>query len=305
MRLEEEKGVSCNEAIDACEQLLEQKAKLEKDVPNLESRYNSLVAQIKQAASELEQTKRSIAQEEQRLSKIKAEFAKAERELVVVSKTMEREKKLVEKEVAECHRYANVTKEELVTAGEIKAEVEKHGFTLELMLDLSKEFVGYENARDELANNLKEYGSLNKSLEDLADRYDKEKKRVETEISSLESKKKELSSEAENLKYNISQYQSDLDGEHELRRFYRRYAGVSVLVDHLASWNQVFFIRCINPVLETARLFNSNSGNARFWTDKQPAVCPQCGFNNLVYDESIYHALNWQVGTPLKLNLGE
>ena len=42
----------------------------------------------------------------------------------------------------------------MVTAGRIKAEVESHGFTLELVLDLSKEFAGHKNAREKLAEGI-------------------------------------------------------------------------------------------------------------------------------------------------------
>jgi len=43
LRLEEEKGVSCTEALDACGKLQEQKTRLEREVPELEKRVESLV----------------------------------------------------------------------------------------------------------------------------------------------------------------------------------------------------------------------------------------------------------------------
>lgn len=47
LRLEEEKGLSCTEALDACEKLLEQKAKLEREVPDFEKRAEDLIQQDK------------------------------------------------------------------------------------------------------------------------------------------------------------------------------------------------------------------------------------------------------------------
>ena len=49
IRLEEEKGISCTEALDACEKLIKQKTKLEQEISALKQRSNDLLAQIKKA----------------------------------------------------------------------------------------------------------------------------------------------------------------------------------------------------------------------------------------------------------------
>ena len=59
LRLEEEKSVSCAEALGACKDLLEKKTKLERELPELEKRVESLVAQVKQANGEYEQVKKT------------------------------------------------------------------------------------------------------------------------------------------------------------------------------------------------------------------------------------------------------
>jgi len=305
IRLEEEKGISCTEALDACEELLEQKAKLEREVPDLEKRKGNLVAQIKQANTEYEQWKKEVAKARQELEQIRNEYVAAEKRLETFSKKAEKEKQRIGEEVQDCYQQANITKEEVLTAGKVKAEVERHGFTLELVLDLSKECAGHKNAREKLSEGLKEHGSLSKYLDNLHDEANKERARIMAEIAGLESRKKGLADENTRLENVISQLQADITGEETLRQFYHRYAGVSSLMEHLASWNQVFFVRCNNPVYALTGAFDASSGNAHFWTDKPPAMCPQCGYRHLLYDERIYQALNWSVGIPVKLNLGE
>ena len=217
------------------------------------------------------------------------------------NKKMEKEKQRIEKEVEDCYQQANVTREEVVTAGRMKAEVESHGFTLELVLDLSKDFAGHKNAREKLAEALKEHGSLNKYLDDLADWGNKEKAKVLAEITSLESEKKTLAGESGNMRNILSQLQADVAYEEELRRFYSRYWRMSVLIEELISWDKIFFVLCDNPFFKITSVADRKEGNAHFWTDKEPAMCPQCGYRKLVYDEKIYKALNWPIGAPYGL----
>jgi chromosome segregation ATPase len=301
IRLEEERGVSCAEALDACEELMKEEAKLEQELPALEKRIESLVAQIKQARSEYEQVKQTAEKAGQDLAEIRAECTAAEKKLDTFTKKMEKEKQRIGKEVEDCYQQANVTKEEVVTAGRIKAGVESHGFTLELVLDLSKEFAGYKNIREKLAEALKEHGSLSKYLDDLADSGNKERTKILGEITSLESEKKTLAGESGNLRNILSQLQADVAYEEELRRFYSRYWRMSVLIEELISWDKIFFIICDNPFFKITSVADRKEGNAHFWTDKEPAMCPQCGYRKLVYDEKIYQALNWPIGAPYGL----
>ena len=305
LRLDEEKGISCAEALDACEELLEQKTKLEREIPELKKRVESLVAQIKQANEEYEQVKKTTAKAGQELAQIRSEYATTEKKLETFNKKVEMEKQRIGKEVEDCYQQANVTKEEVATAGRIKAEVESHGFNLELMLDLSKEFAGRKNAREKLSEGLKEHGSLNKYLDNLADWGNKERARVLAEISHLESQKKGLSDESVHLRNILSQLQTDVAGEENLRRFYRRYVGLSGLIDQLTTWNQVYFVRCGNPINAAAGVLDKKVGNPHFWTDKPPIMCPHCGYQRLYFDTEIYQYLNWSAEVPLKLTLGE
>lgn len=305
IRLEEEKGISYTEALDACEKLLEQKAKLEREVPDLEKRSGSLVAQIKQANAEYEQVKGDVAKARQELEQIRNENVVVEKKLEAFNRKAEKEKQLIEKDVEDCYQQANVTKEEIVTADKVKADVESCGFTLELVLDISREFAGHKNAREKLAAGLKEHGLLNKYLDELDAWGSKERARIMAEIAGLESQKKGLNNENIRLGNVLSQLQADIAGEEELRRFHRRYAGYSWLLEKLATWEQVFFIRCGNPVNMGASIINNKLGNPHFWTEKPPVSCPHCGYPHTYFDTEIYQYLNWPAEVPFKLTLGE
>jgi len=305
IRLEEEKGISFTEALDACEELLEQKAKLEREVPALEKRAESLVTKVKQANAEYDQVKNAIVKAGQELSQIRNEYAAAEKKLETFNRKAEKEKQRIEKEVEVCYKQANVTKEEIMTAGNVKADVESHGFTLELVLDLSKEFAGHKNAREKLSKGLKEHGSLNKYLDDLDEWGNKERERIMAEIAGLESQKKGLANENIRMGNVLSRLQSDVAGEEELRRFHQRYAGYSELLEKLAAWDQIYFMRCGNPVNMTAGMLDKKLGNPHFWTEKLPVSCPHCGYPRTYFDTEIYQYLNWSAEVPFKLTLGD
>lgn len=305
IRLEEEKGIYFTEALDACEKLLKQKAKLERKVPALEKRVESLVAQIKQSNTEYEQVKKDVGKARQELEQIRNEYVATEKRLEAFSRKAEKEKQRIEKEVGDCYQQANVTKEEVVTAGKVKADVESHGFTLGLVLDLSKEFAGHKDAKKELAEGLKQHGSLNKYLDNLYDGATKERSRVLAEIAGLESQKKGIADENIRLGNILSQLQADIAGEETLRQFFNRYAGYSGLLEKLATWEQVYFMRCGHPSHIAAGILDKKLGSPHFWTDKLPVSCPHCGYPCAYFDTEIYQYLNWPAEVPFKFILGE
>lgn len=305
IRLEDEKDISCTEALDACYEMLDQKAKLEKEIPQLQNRVNSLVAEIKQAKAELEQAKNAISKARQELLQIKVEYAVEEKKLSALHKRTESEKQRISKELEDSYQQANVTKEDVVAAGKLKADVESHGFTLELMLDLSHEFAGHKNAREKLTEGLKTHGSLSKYLDELDDLGNKEKSRVMAEIAGLESQKKTLASENGNLRNMLSRLQADITNEEALRQFHQRYSPVSWFLDQLVRWDRVYFMRCGSPVNMAAGVIDKKLGSPHFWTDALPTVCPHCGCRPIFYDTEIYQHLNWPAEIPLKLRLGD
>jgi hypothetical protein len=118
---------------------------------------------------------------------------------------------------------------------------------------------------------------------------------------------KSLKEERSKLEKAVSDLRSDTAHEDELRRFYQRYHGISPLLKHLAAWNEIYFVRCSNPVYALTGAFSRSAANAHFWMDRKPARCPHCGAgsNYLVYDEGPYQALGIPPGTPVRLQLGE
>jgi len=303
--LEEEKQISCAEALDACEKLLKQKAKLERETSDLKKRSDSLVAEIKNANTEYEQTQKAVAKSRQELTQIRSEHVAAKKELEAFNMKMEKEKQRISREIEDSYQVSNVTKEEVVAAGQIKAEVESHGYTLNLVLGLAKEFAGYKNAREKLAEGLKEYGTLYKYLDELHDDATRERERVISEIRGIESQKKALTVESGNMRNILSKLQADAAYEEDLKRFHRRYFPICELLGELSTWPQVFFMRCAHPANTVAGVFDRTKGNHRFWTDRPPASCPVCGYRILEFERNIYRYLNWPEGHPLKINLGE
>ncbi len=305
LRLEEEKGVKFTEALTACEELMVQREKLERQVPDLEKNRESIKEQIKQSSNEYEQVKNDKDKARQELEQTSNKCEEMEKKLKSLHRKLEKEIQHMEADIERHRQEADVTKNEIIDAGRLKKAAEKHGFTIEFMLELAKEFAGYDDSSRILSEGLKKHGSLTKYIEDFDDFARNEKSRISGEITNLESGKHALESESIQLTSIISQLQEDIKGEEELRRFYYRYVSVSPLIEQLASWAQVFFVRCTHPVYMLTGAFDANSGNARFWTDKPPVMCPQCGFRNLAFDEKVYRSINWPVGQPGKLMLGE
>ncbi len=301
--LEQEKGITCIEALDTCEQLGKQKETLEKEIAELESKSEHLLTASGQAAKEYEQLKETANKAKQDMKQIENAGLAAREKLQALNEEAEKEKERTEKLIEEYHQQAALTRDEVATASQLQAEVEKHGFSLDLMLDIAKEFTVHKDAKEKLAEALKRYGTINKYLDKLESWYEEQRGKFAANISELKSEREKLVSETGNLRNTIAGLKSDINGEEDLRRFYRRYKEVSRLMEHLASWKQVFFVRCTNPLYTLSGVFNTKSGNVHFWTDQPPTMCPRCGYRHLVYDESVYESLNIPVGSVVKLQL--
>ncbi len=304
-RLEKEKGVYCAEALDAFKELSENNIKLGKLVKGLETRVQQLEEQVRHAKGEYEQVKKATDQAQRELAEIRSKRAREEEDLNNFRKKAEVAKRRIDTEFQEYREHADVTREEVDAASQIKSSAKSHGLGLDLVLSLSQELAGHQNARDKLAEGLRKHDSLIKYLEDLTKSAENARTALKSELASLESQKNSLEGNRRNMEAVLSQLQADINYEEELRRFHRRYQGVRGLMEHLAGWNGVFFMRCNNPLFALTGAFDRNSGNARFWTDKRPAMCPQCGCRDLIFDKEAYQSLNCPVGTPLRLRLGE
>jgi predicted nucleic acid-binding Zn-ribbon protein len=311
-RLERERGIICADTLDACDGLQQEKVELEAKVAQLKEKFLAQQIENREAEGEYRRIKEAAEQAKKELAEVKGERESEESDLVAFRKKAEKEKKRIDQEVDACRQKANVTEQEVAAARQLKAEVERCGFSLELMLGLSREFASYQDAREKLAEALKKHRTLTEYLAAMGAQAEEQKKALESELASLQSQRARVQAQAKSLEETrcylesvIAQLQADVATEEELRRFYGRYHGVSGLMDCLTGWKQIFFLRCNNALSALAGVFDESAGPAHFWTDKPATRCPHCGLTMLIYDEKPYQALNCPIGAPLRLQLGE
>ena len=304
-RFEKERGIHCTKVLDAVEQLLRDSRELEQKIADRAGRLQTVENNVRLAEDKLHQVEEATEQ-------AKAEHKREQEDLATFRKKAKREKQRIDRELEEYRQKANVTREEISSSSKLKEQLVSRGLTIEFTSDLLQEFVGHENARQELATALKERQTLTRYIADLNERAKEQKEALESERSNLQLDKDRRHAEIRNLDQArnqlanmLSQLQADVTHEEELRRFYQRYYGWSGLLEWLASWNHIFFLRCNNPVYAMTGALVQSAAGAHVWTDKAGPKCPHCGLDTLVYDERLYQAVQWPVGQPLKLQLGE
>jgi DNA repair exonuclease SbcCD ATPase subunit len=317
-RLEKERDATCSEAFDAYEGLLDDEAQLEEKVTGLYEKLATQQRKNQQAEGEYNRIGEAIEQAKAKLQSVQTQRQREERELVVFKGNADKERERIDKELEKCRRKADVTKEEIANAAKLKKELRERGFTLELTLDLCQEFVGLENARDELAEAIKEYGVLTQAktalaqqMQALQSQQEEQKNEAEKQVQALQSQQEQQKNEIEkleaachNLQFTLSQLQADVAGEQEIRRFYRRYYGNEGLLEYLASWDQIFIMRCNNPVFAMTSALFPSTRCTRFLAEKPPMKrCPHCGYPGIIEDSVAYQFLNLSAG-PIKIVLG-
>jgi len=309
-RFEREMGVTSNHALDAAKRLLRDKANLEAAIARLEQKHLTLQAAIQEAEQRHQQLIQAIEQSKVELTGIRAELEKERRRLTAYREKAGKEKKRIDREVEEYRQKANVTEQEIATAGQLKAEVARSGFSLEQMLAISKEFAGHQDAREKLAETLKNYGTLTQCMVATEKQAEAQKKALNSELANLRSQRdreqaqvKALEDHRRYLEDTIAQLQVDAANEQELRRFYQKYQGVSQFLDYLASWDPVVFLRCNNPISALANAMNP-SAMAHFCTEKPPIACPHCGTMAFIPDKKVYEVLNLPLGSYVKFKEG-
>ncbi len=298
VRLQQEKDISCSEAIDAYQELLIEKTKLENELATLKEKHNEAEKAYQQVMINI-----SVAKNELRL--IRKDIKEEERQLTTLIKDAESEKKRINDDLEQCRQSGGVTMEDIAIAGKLKAEIENSGFSLEMMLGLAREFAPYQNARDRLAESLNTYHSLTEHIATLEKNATEQEKALTTVVNGLlsqttgeERKVNHLKDNCRQLEINLSRLQVDVEQEQQMRQFYVRYNSVSNLMEYLASWRQVLFLRCDNPFCDPF------AGINHIWTDKPARRCPHCGMGNINPDSEPYRLLNLPAGMPFKLNLG-
>ena len=285
VRLQQEQGISCSEALDANEELLKQKERLEREVAVLREQVKQeqnkhseavkvtqqLVGKINTSKDELQATQTATQKEQERLSSF--------------HEKAERKKRRIEKELERCKKSAGVTAEEIAAAGQLKAEVEKSGFSLETTLGLAGEFAPFQDARDRLAEVLKNSQTLTEYVATL-ERESSEKKRdiaaemerLASERNSEQSQVNQLQKNRHKLEISLDQLHADVDEEQGLRQFYLRYSPFIDLLEYLMRWEFLYSWRCDNPVCDPF------AGITRFLTDRLVTRCPHCGLGAIRLD---------------------
>ena len=285
VRLQQEQGTSCSEALGANKELLKQKGNLERDLVILGERVKleqnkrnesininqQLASQINTAKNELQATKTAILKEQEQL-------------LSFQEKT-ENEKRRIERELERCKKAAGVTAKEIAAAGQLKLEVEKSGFNLETMLGLAGEFAPYQDAGDRLAEALKNGQTLTEYISTLEQKSEEKKNDIAAEIEQLVSQRNSKQSQVEqlqkvchNLEISLAQFNADVEEEQELRQFYVRYSPFIDLLEYLMSWNSLYSWRCDNPMCAPY------AGITRFLTNRPASKCPYCGLSIIKLD---------------------
>ena len=271
VRMQEEMGATANQILDAVEELLGEREQLEAEIADLQAKLATLRDRTQEAENRYRQQQATIRQAGEELQAIQFRCQKEEEKLTAFEKKAERRKGRIDKEIEEYQQKANVTKEEVDLASQVKAQVEKHGFSLELALDIAHEFAGYENAREELAQALKESQTLPNHVAALTSELrnlKSETNRRQLEIAGLKAARLLL----ENI---LSQLRGDLDTEQKLKKFYNRYQSASWLMEYLAGWRELYFLRCNNPLFALTGFFDRRTSCAHFWVEKEPIRrCP-------------------------------
>jgi hypothetical protein len=111
----------------------------------------------------LRQAREGLEQAREELGAVHAERQIEEEGLAAFRKRAEKEKEDIDRELEEYRRKANVTREEIIGATQLKNQLASSGFTIQFTLDLCKEFICRDNAREELTKAIEEHGTLTKS----------------------------------------------------------------------------------------------------------------------------------------------
>jgi predicted nucleic acid-binding Zn-ribbon protein len=301
VRLQEQKGINCADALEAVEELLRDKAKLETDIASLEKKHALLEEKTRQAEETHRQLNEAIKQARGKLEALKSEHQKEAQEFNDFKEKARLEKERIDKDLEKCHKKAGITEEEVKVAGNLKAELDKHGFSLELTLGLAQEFAGYEDARDKLAEGLKKYKTLSAFLVSINQEGEEKKKTLQAEISGLEGNRRQAEyvlsqlrgeqTREENL---LSQLQSQIAEKGDMVSFYHRHRHLQLLIEYLDNQGGITFHHC-------------TICGALFWIVRPGASnmtackCPWCGnvFNEP--DKTAYTITGQQPGAPVKL----
>ena len=175
-------------------------------------------------------------------------------------------------------------------------------------LQLAQEFREHEKAPEDLVEVLEKRQTLKEHNAAMEWQGKERQQSLQTQIDQAEitlgQRKAEIKSldvVREDLESNIKKLKGDQQYETAKEKFYRKYFRISPLLDCLASWGQVYFMRCNSTVSNFTQFFNPAMKPARLWTDRPPQKCPHCGLSSLLYDETVYRAIGASPGAPITI----
>jgi chromosome segregation ATPase len=290
VRLQKEKGMSLSQALDAYKRLLKETAELEEELARAQAKLQTLMDHIRRAEESYRQVEEAKRQATQDLRSVERRREQEEKELAAFRKKAEKEQERIEQEIEECRREASVTKEEVVAAGRLKAVLAERGMSLEFTLDLCQEFVGHENATEELATGLEEHRSLTGSNAALAE----EEKRRKSELLHTQARADKVVRDRTEMEATLSRLNAEISDNQEILDFYHRYLGLRPFMEYIGGWNGVTCHHCA----WCGALFLVAPGRTRFTGAFR---CPWCHMGAVEYDRQAYATIGLPAGTPLKL----
>jgi len=289
-RLEEETGIPLSQVLETYNRLLLENEELGQKVAAHNAELEALKGQLRATEGKHREFVKATQDAVKQLEELRHAQAREERQLIVSRKKAGKERQRIDEDLAEYRHKANVTEVEVATAGEIKAEVTKQGFSLELVLGMAAEFAGYTSARERLAEALKKYGKLTSYLTAL-----------KTEMKTLENNQRHSEDilsrqgkEVEEHEERLSQLKAEINEKAELVGFYHRYVHLEPLIKYLGSSDYLTFHHCLWC-------------GALFWVLRPGNVatsiykCPWCGLALVEADKNAYASVSQTPGTPLRL----
>jgi len=289
-KAEHEKGIPLSQALETHDRLLRENEELGQKVAAHSTELEALERRLRETEEKYREVVRATQDASTQLEELRREKEREEKELAAFKKKAARERERIDEELAEYRRRADVTEAEITAAGQVKAEVTRHGFTLELALGIAAEFAGYKNSREELAEALKKHGKLTSNLAAL-----------EADINTLGEKRQNIEGILSRLEEErgqhetvLSQLKAEIAEKGELVGFYHRYVHLRPLIEYLGSSNHLTFHHCLWC---GALFWVLKPGNAATSIYK----CPWCAVALVEADRNAYAAVAQPPGTALKL----
>lgn len=289
-KLEGEKGISLSQALETHDRLLQENEELVKKNVAYRAKLEALEERLRTAEEKHQEVVDTIKDAMTQMKELRRDKEREESELAAFKKKAIEEKERIDEELAEYRQKADVTEADITAAEQIKAELTKHGFTLELALGVAGEFAGYTNARERLAEALKKYGKLTSYLAS-----------IETDIKTLGENRRHMEDDLSHLEKErgqheifLSQLKTEIAEKSDLVGFYHRYIHLRSLIEYLGSSNHLTFHHC---VWCGALFWLLRPGNI----PRNICKCPWCSLAFVEADRNAYAAVAQTPGAPLKL----